>query len=152
MYYILGKWPSFPVGKKRLKTSLGQEMYYVCLGRDRIKLDRVPISVTMIMEFLDFLSQGYKIGFVKAKFVGIFFFQKNCSFAWASMLMYALYFFFETIYYTGWICYRYYFQIQSCSVSGEIIDLTVTRGMLWSNNLFKSANIIMLCWTIASLS
>ena len=63
MYYILGKWPSFPGGKKRLKTSLGQEMYYVCLGRDRIKLDRVPISVTMVM---DFLSQGYKIGFVKS--------------------------------------------------------------------------------------
>ena len=72
MYYILGKWPSFPGGKKRLKTSLGQEMYYVCLGRDRIKLDRVPISVTMVV---DFLSQGYKIGFVKSKFVGIFFFQ-----------------------------------------------------------------------------
>ena len=47
-------------------------MYYVCLGRDRIKLDRVPISVTMVV---DFLSQGYKIGFVKAKTVGIFFFQ-----------------------------------------------------------------------------
>ena len=50
-------------------------MYYVCLGRDRIKLDRVPISVTMVVEFLDFLSQDYKIGFVKAKFVGIFLFQ-----------------------------------------------------------------------------
>ena len=47
-------------------------MYYVCLGRDRIKLDRVPISVTMVV---DFLSQGCKIGFVKAKFVGIFLFQ-----------------------------------------------------------------------------
>ena len=66
---MLEKWPSFP-GEKRLKTSLGQEMYYVCLGRDRIKLDRVPISVTMVVEFLEFLSQGYNIGFVKDKFVG----------------------------------------------------------------------------------
>ena len=71
---MLEKWPSFP-GEKRLKTSLGQEMYYVCLGRDRIKLDRVPISVTMVVDFLDSLSQGYKIVFVKAKFVCIFFFQ-----------------------------------------------------------------------------
>ena len=71
MYCMLEKWPSFP-GEKRLKTSLGQEMYYVCLGRDRIKLDRVPISVTMVV---DFLSQGCKIGSVKAKFVGIFLFQ-----------------------------------------------------------------------------
>ena len=74
MYCMLEKWPSFP-GEKRLKTSLGQEMYYVCLGRDRIKLDRVPISVTMVVDFLDSLSQGYKIVFVKAKFVCIFFFQ-----------------------------------------------------------------------------
>ena len=80
MYYILGKLPSFP-GGKRLKTSLGQKMYYVCLGRDRIKLDRVPISVTMVVDFLDFLSQGYKIGFVKAKYVCIFFLSNNRSFA-----------------------------------------------------------------------
>ena len=39
---------------------------------------------------------------------------------------------------------------QSCSVSKETIDLTVTRGSLWSNNLFKSANIIILCQTKAS--
>ena len=30
---------------------------------------------------------------------------------------------------------------KSCSVSKETIDLTVTRWMLWSNNMFKSANI-----------
>ena len=73
MYYLLSrKVAFFPRRKKRLKVSLGQEMYYVCLGRDRIKLDRVPISVTMVV---DFLSQGCKIGFVKAKFVGIFLFQ-----------------------------------------------------------------------------
>ena len=40
---------------------------------------------------------------------------------------------------------------QSCSISKETIDLTVTRGTLWSNNLFKSANIIILCRTKASL-
>ena len=42
---------------------------------------------------------------------------------------------------------------QSCSVSKETIDLTltVTRGTLWSNNLFKSANIIILWRTKASL-
>ena len=34
--------------------------------------------------------------------------------------------------------------IQSCSVSKETIDLTVTRGTLWSNNLFKGANFIIL--------
>ena len=33
---------------------------------------------------------------------------------------------------------------QSCSVSNETIDLTVTRGMLWANNLFKSDYIIIL--------
>ena len=33
-------------------------------------------------------------------------------------------------------------SMQSCSVSKETIDLTVTGGTLWSNNLFKSANII----------
>ena len=33
----------------------------------------------------------------------------------------------------------------------KIPDLTVTRGTLWSNNLFKSANIIIFCRTIASL-
>ena len=36
---------------------------------------------------------------------------------------------------------------QSCSVSKETFDLTVTRWTLW----FKSANIIILCWTKASL-
>ena len=56
-------------------------MYYVCLGRDRIKLDRVPTSVTMVEDFLDFLSQGYRIGFVKTKFVGLFFLSNNNSFA-----------------------------------------------------------------------
>ena len=42
---------------------------------------------------------------------------------------------------------------QSCSVSKETIDLTltVTRGTLWSNNLFKSANIIILWRTKVSL-
>ena len=33
---------------------------------------------------------------------------------------------------------------QSCSVSKDTIDLTVTRGTLWSNNLFKSANSVIL--------
>ena len=36
---------------------------------------------------------------------------------------------------------------QSCSVSKETNDLTVTRGTLLSNNLFKSANIFILCST-----
>ena len=40
---------------------------------------------------------------------------------------------------------------QSCSVSKETIDLIVTRGTLWSNNLFKNANIIILCRTKVSL-
>ena len=40
---------------------------------------------------------------------------------------------------------------QSCSVSKETIDLTVTRVTLWSNNLFKSANIIILRPTKTSL-
>ena len=39
------------------------------------------------------------------------------------------------------------FGVQSCSVSKETFDLTVTRWMLW----FKSANIIILCWPKASL-
>ena len=45
---------------------------------------------------------------------------------------------------------KYHFlglRTQSCSVSKETIDLTVTRGTLWSNNLFKSVNIIILCRT-----
>ena len=41
--------------------------------------------------------------------------------------------------------------LQSCSVSKETIDLTITRGTLWSNNLLKSANINMLCQTKVSL-
>ena len=40
---------------------------------------------------------------------------------------------------------------QSCSVSKETVDITATRGTLWSNNLLKSANIIILSRTKASL-
>ena len=40
---------------------------------------------------------------------------------------------------------------QTCSVSMEIIDLTVTRGMLWYNNLLKSADVITLYLTKVSL-
>ena len=43
-------------------------------------------------------------------------------------------------------------EIQTCSVIKETINLTVTRGTLWFNNLFKNANIITLCWAITSLS
>ena len=47
--------------------------------------------------------------------------------------------------------YPVLYEILSCSVSKETIDLTVTRGRLWSNNSFKSANSIILCRTKASL-
>ena len=42
-------------------------------------------------------------------------------------------------------------RIQSCSVSKETIDLTVTEGRFGTKNSFKSANIIILCQTKASL-